>query len=167
MKTINSVFNKLRMFVSKLSQIYPALLVAPWRWDYRSDDFEEVFSAGPFILWYDIVTEWIMFVRQKDPRNHVVVFEIPCLIMNILYSLGQFKVRLALGYLCIFLLDTFHRSGLTRSLEGRTHSHSLQRQGRLGYLPASGAALPLQHPRLQCRQRRDLPASEMLGLRPP
>lgn len=102
-----SRFGKLGAFFAKLWRIFTALLVAPWRLDYKSDNFEEVFSFGPFILWYDIVSEWILFIRQREPGYHVVVFEIPGSIMNILYSLGQFKFKLALGYLCVFLLDTF------------------------------------------------------------
>ena len=84
MKTINSIFDK-------LWQIFTTLLVAPWRLDYKSDDFEQVFSFGPFILSYDVVTEWILFIRQRVPRYHMVVFEIPTSIMNILYSFGQWR----------------------------------------------------------------------------
>lgn len=100
MKTNESVFDK-------LWKIFTALLIAPWRLDYKSDCFEQVFSFGPFILWYDVVTEWILFIRQREPRYHVVIFEIPASTMNILYSLGQFKFKLALGYLFAFLLDVF------------------------------------------------------------
>jgi len=106
-KIIKSIFSKLGKFFAKLWQIFTALLVAPWQFSYKSDNFEEVFSFGPFILWYDVVSEWILFIRQREPGYHVVVFEIPGSIMNILYSLGQFKFKMALGYLCVFLLDTF------------------------------------------------------------
>lgn len=85
MKTNESVFDK-------LWKIFTALLIAPWRLDYKSDCFEQVFSFGPFILWYDVVTEWTLFIRQREPRYHVVVFEIPASIMNILYSLGQWRL---------------------------------------------------------------------------
>ena len=98
--------NKSRFYI-KLWQIFTALLLAPWRLNYKSDDFEEVFSFGPFILSYDVVTEWILFIRQREPGYHVVVFEIPASIMNILYSLGQFKFKMAFGYLFVFLLDMF------------------------------------------------------------
>ena len=107
MKTIKSIFNRLGKFFAKLWQIFTALLVAPWRFEYKCDNFEEVISFGPFILWYDIVTEWILFVRQRDPACHVVVLEIPCSIMNILYNLGQLKFKLALGYAFALLLNTF------------------------------------------------------------
>jgi len=106
-KIIKSIFSKLGKFFAKLWQIFTALLVAPWQFSYKSDNFEELFSFGPFILWYDIVTEWILFVRQRDPAYHVVVLEIPCSIMNILYNLCQLKFKLALGYAFVFLLDTF------------------------------------------------------------
>lgn len=100
MKTIRSIFDK-------LWKIFTALLIAPWRLDYKSDDFEQVFSIGPFILSYDVVTEWILFIRQREPRYHVVVFEIPMSIMNILYSFGQFKFYMAFSYIFVVLLDTF------------------------------------------------------------
>jgi hypothetical protein len=106
-KTIKSIFIKLGKLFAKLWQILTALLVAPWRFKYKSDSFEEVLSVGPFILWYDIVTEWILFIRQREPGYHVVVAEIPASIMNILYSLGQFKFKMAMGYLFVFLLDIF------------------------------------------------------------
>ena len=67
MKTIKSIFNKPGKFFAKLCQIFTALLIAPWRLDYKSDNFEEVFSFGPFILSYDVVTEWILFIRQQEP----------------------------------------------------------------------------------------------------
>ena len=102
-----SRFYKLRKFFIKLWQIFTALLAAPWRLDYKSDDFQEVFSFGPFILSYDVVNEWILFIRQREPRYHAVVFEIPTSIMNILCSCGQLKFKMALGYLFAFLLDTF------------------------------------------------------------
>ncbi len=57
MKTIKSTFNKLGKFFVKLWQIFTALLAAPWRLEYKSDDFEEVFAFGPFMLSYDVVTE--------------------------------------------------------------------------------------------------------------
>ena len=84
MKTIKSVFDK-------LWQIFTALLMAPWRLGYKSDDFEQVFSFGPFILWYDVVSEWILFIRQREPGYHMVVSEIPVSIMNILYSFGRWR----------------------------------------------------------------------------
>jgi len=107
MKTIESIFNKLGKFFDKLWQIFTALLIAPWRLNYKSDDFEEVFSFGPLILSYDVVTEWILFIRQREPGYHMVVIEIPASIMNVLYSLVQFKFKMALDYLFAFLLDTF------------------------------------------------------------
>ena len=102
-----SPLHKLGKFFAKVWQIFTALLIAPWRLDYKSDDFEEVFSIGPFILSYNLVTEWILFIRQRGPGYHVGVFEIPASIMNILYSLGQFKLKIAFGYFFVVLLDTF------------------------------------------------------------
>jgi hypothetical protein len=102
-----SIFSRFGRFFTKFLRIFMALLVAPWRFEYKSDNFEEIISVGPFILWYDIVTEWVLFVRQRDPKDHVFVMDIPCSIMNILYNLGQFKFKLALGYTFVFLLDTF------------------------------------------------------------
>ncbi len=142
-KTIKSIFNRLGKFFAKLWQIFTALLVAPWQFSYKSDNFEEVFSFGPFILWYDVVSEWILFIRQRNPGYHVVVFEIPTSIMNILYSLGQLKFKMALGYFFVFLLDTLYRSGLPRSLAVWTYPHQLQRRRRLEHLPTSGVALAL------------------------
>ena len=119
-----SRFYKLGKFFIKLWQIFTALLAAPWRLDYQSDDFEEVFSFGPFILSYDVITEWILFIRQREPRYHVVVFEIPASIMNILYSLGQFKFKMALGYLFVCLLDTFAEAVSRGHWQfGHTHIH--------------------------------------------
>ena len=107
MKYNKPIFSKLGKFFGKLWQIFTALLIAPWRLDYRSDDFEEVFSIGPLIISYDVVTEWILFIRQQELSYHLVVLEIPASIMNIVCSLGQLKLNIALGYLFVFLLDTF------------------------------------------------------------
>jgi hypothetical protein len=107
MKSNKVIFSRLGKLLAKLWQIFTALLLAPWRLDYKSDDFEEIISFGPFILSYDVVTEWILFIRQRAPRNHVLVFEISCSIINILYSLSQLKFKLALSYTFVCLLDTF------------------------------------------------------------
>lgn len=125
-----SRFYKLGKFFIKLWQIFTALLVAPWRFECKSDNFEEVISFGPFILWYDIVTEWILFIRQREPDCHVVVFEIPASIMNILYSLDQFKFKLALSYTFVFLFDTFAEV-VSRGhwAFGHTHIHCKDGEG--------------------------------------
>ena len=107
MKSNKPIFNKLGKFFAKFWQLFTALLVAPWQFSYKSNNFEDVFSFGPFILWYDVVSEWILFIRQRNPGYHVVVFEIPASIMNILYSLGQLKFEMALGYFFVLLLDSF------------------------------------------------------------
>ena len=106
MKSNKVIFSRLGKFLAKLWQIFTALLLAPWRLDYKSDDFEEIISFGPFILSYDVVTEWILFIRQQEPCYHLVVLESPASFMNILYNLGQFKFKMAFGYLLVFLLDT-------------------------------------------------------------
>jgi hypothetical protein len=50
---------------------------------------------------------FFLAVAITVPGYHMVVLEIPASIMNILYSLGQFKFKMTLGYLFVFLLDTF------------------------------------------------------------
>lgn len=123
-------FYRLGKFFIKLWQIFTALLIAPWRFEYKCDNFEEVFSFGPFILSYDVVAEWILFIRQREPGYHVVVFEIPASIMNILYSLGQLKFRMALSYLFVFLLDTFAEAvSHGRWQFGHTHIHYKDGEG--------------------------------------
>ncbi len=83
---------------------------------------EEVFSFGPFILSYDVVAKWILFIRQREPGCHVVIAEFPASIMNILCSLGQLKFRMALGYLFVFLLDTFAEAVFSGHWQfGHTH----------------------------------------------
>jgi hypothetical protein len=106
MKSNKVIFSRLGKLLAKLWQIFTALLLAPWRLDYKSDDFEEIISFGPFILSYDVVTEWILFIGQQEPCYHLVVLESPASFMNILYNLGQFKFKIAFGYLLVFLLDT-------------------------------------------------------------
>jgi hypothetical protein len=53
----------------------------------------------------------------------MVVFEIPASIMNILYSLGQFKFKMAFGTLFVFLLDMFAEV-VSRSDWQFGHTHS-------------------------------------------
>ena len=130
MKSNKGIFSKLGKFLAKLWQVFTALFVAPWQFSYRSDNFEEVISFGPFILWYNIVAEWILFIRQREPGYHVVVFEIPTSIMDILYSLSQFKFKMALGYLVAFLLDTFAEVVSRGHWQfGHTHIHCKDGEG--------------------------------------